>query len=734
MALPATNGDALRWYGTDQYTRSTAPDMLGGYRGAWPLSTVGVWVSDTPSALAIVGASPNCIGDGGLLRGIEANGTVEFAAPGEDYGAAVAIDEGEVVLVEGETANKWVLVRRETDGALNAQATIDFSKITFAAIQHNLVNAGGCANYACAILRNDSALTASGITLTNDSIGTAATTDTQQLPAPGGTSTYAIETSDSFADWPDDGYARILTSAGAMREVVYYSARTDTVLQVNYLNRGMHGTTASAGAADDTIEPFSGVALAVEALTDYAAQRIASASTAPVGLTFTALEAGPTIADLAANAEIAVWFWQPRTYARKYEEFGTTIGSPGLGGDFTLTYTYSAVEYALTMQTERAIQALTGSSVPNLYWAAWAKKDEWPDTTVLGTDGGAQLFSYGTTSSSRTLTLTKPLTGTYTYYIIAKNINNGFGLFSQNSYCRKVIIDTDGDEVFPISDPTIDSIAEEDNGLIRVRARYSPEADDSPADTWAIYVSTDGTDPDPATDTPTEVTMILGGGLSLARTLNHVIGPYRRFADVRVLVRARRASDDGESENTAVTQVVMEGDPAQSAIWSVRQTGTTRSEAYSANYWDSYYLGYSTWKVLIYPNETQVWLGSNLLWRVYGNTVYIPHNLIDGAISGAANTILPIENYGGIFVCVNGQHVAQIAIGTGLTFSGIEEGTISKTADAPILQEETALTFFTLAYDGGWVPYFSFDTNGKLTVGAGFSIFGCDSQTEALQR
>jgi hypothetical protein len=88
-----------------------------------------------------------------------------------------------------------------------------------------------------------------------------------------------------------------------------------------------------------------------------------------------------------------------------------------------------------------------------------------------------------------------------------------------------------------------------------VRASYEYVADgDNAADTWIVYLRTNGTDPDPAIDTPT-YTQTMGKFDGVAR-LELFDGSFAEGADVRVIVRARRSGTPNvDSTNVDVYSV-----------------------------------------------------------------------------------------------------------------------------------------------------------------------------------
>lgn len=88
------------------------------------------------------------------------------------------------------------------------------------------------------------------------------------------------------------------------------------------------------------------------------------------------------------------------------------------------------------------------------------------------------------------------------------------------------------------------------SAAVRVTAEYRHGADeDRAADTWLIYLTNDGSDPDPDLDTPTEVSMVRADGVAYLDWTSSNQGDGNT---VKAIVRTARSSDDRESSNTAI--------------------------------------------------------------------------------------------------------------------------------------------------------------------------------------
>ena len=94
-----------------------------------------------------------------------------------------------------------------------------------------------------------------------------------------GSGTITTATASGFADWPSQGWARIKTSGGTLREIVYYTSRTATSLTVPSAGRARLGSSAAAGSATDTVDAVPGLRIGLEALgSEGTIQTVASAA------------------------------------------------------------------------------------------------------------------------------------------------------------------------------------------------------------------------------------------------------------------------------------------------------------------------------------------------------------------------------------------------------------------------------------------------------------------------
>ena len=140
-------------------------------------------------------------------------------------------------------------------------------------------------------------------------------------------------------------------------------------------------------------------------------------------------------------------------------------------------------------------------------------------------------------------------------YSFVLRCRNRWNLVSQNVRAWAVRIAADGSaEPVPPAGPDWVNLAAVAGGTVRVRAAYAYERDgDYAADSWLIYLTSDGSNPDPDIDTPTVVSMRKTGG---AAALDWTSGAFADGATIKVLLRTRRtAAPNVDSENTGIETV-----------------------------------------------------------------------------------------------------------------------------------------------------------------------------------
>lgn len=318
MATAATRADSVRVYGTgassDGGTQASADASLGNYRSSREVGVLAATISSPISNVTVdYIAGANGTGTGTLTA--TGSDTLAWTPPGGTQGAAVTILNGETKILEGSDLNQFVRVTRTSATALSGTATLAIVDVYNNDVGLDNVSSAeataGDNEYRAVCLKNVNSVTVADLRAYVKTLGTQRTTDTTQL---GSSGAGTIATTGSFADWPDSGFAHIKTSGGSTREMVYYSSRTNTVLTVPTGGRAALGTTAAAGAANDTVDAVPGIRIGKEAPAGSAtagnAQTIANEGTAPSGITWstgTTAATGVSIGSLAAGNIYFLW-------------------------------------------------------------------------------------------------------------------------------------------------------------------------------------------------------------------------------------------------------------------------------------------------------------------------------------------------------------------------------------------------------------------------------------------
>jgi len=137
-------------------------------------------------------------------------------------------------------------------------------------------------------------------------------------------------------------------------------------------------------------------------------------------------------------------------------------------------------------------------------------------------------------------------------YHFATRKRNKFNLVSQNIDSWDMEVNEEGDVIYNPAAPQKISItpAAGAKGLVRAQYLYDPNLSNT-ATKWLIYFTDDGTDPDPASDTPVEVAMYKANGIA---HLNWLSPAADNEATLKVLVRTRVTIDgtDYDSQNTTI--------------------------------------------------------------------------------------------------------------------------------------------------------------------------------------
>lgn len=542
-------GDALRWYLTgaasDGGAQADPAASLGGYRSSTEANRVGILTTFAINGLTIGQASRanGTDGSSGAVN-VAAGNRLRYVGPDGSGGPISPLANGETwTLRDGTDPNKWVRATRASASNLVGAAGFEFEELFNSPFTledaAEAEQAAGSDKYRALMFRNADAGPMRNVTLYVATLGTTAVSSAAQL---GGSGAGTIQGSASaFADWPWQGWCRIQEANGTLREIVYYSSRTNSTLTVPSLGRGRLGTSAAAGASDDNLYPVPGIRIAHEAadpLDSGDVQTIADEDTAPTGVTWSTaitLATGISVGQLTTGEQGALWI---------HRELPAGV-SPIAANEIEIVASYMA---EARTYTERLGGIHRIADDDSDRWELHVGTDAEPDLTAAPT------YTYAVTDASdpeADLPLTVPaLTPGHVYYFVL-NLRNRHGLVSRNITSTRLEIDGAGAEIAnPPSSPDVLEWSAQAGGTFRLRAVYAYGADgDDQADTWAYWITYDGSAPDPSgTATGTEAMIKVDGAAYLEVTT----GAQAHGTTGKVIVRTRRSSDTIDSTNVDV--------------------------------------------------------------------------------------------------------------------------------------------------------------------------------------
>lgn len=290
------------------------PDLsYGNYRSSYRLEQIGFFISHSIPGIIIErigGANGTGLGSMEAVNG----DSLRWTAPGDTPGAAILIANGQTrMLQSGSVPAKFIIVSCHITGELAGTATVSLVPVYNDVIGSSNVPSGeSLVKLRCFAMKNMNP----GRTLKHLKvwIGTLAEQQISDADQLVGSGAGTIETTGSYADWPDTGFCRITTAGGSLREIVYYSGRTDSVLTVPAAGRGLLGTNAAAGAADDKIDAVPGIKIAKEAPTEghFTVADDEHDTEAVSGLTWTTgidKDNGLVISGLIPGEMTGIWLW-----------------------------------------------------------------------------------------------------------------------------------------------------------------------------------------------------------------------------------------------------------------------------------------------------------------------------------------------------------------------------------------------------------------------------------------
>lgn len=275
-------------------------------------------VADAINNLTVSFASGGNVLGMGILKCTGVS-TLRWKDFGGTYGPEETIGNGETKVIESGTSPFAYLrvTRTSAEDLEEGEETLTLSSplnnlFGMDNVSIALALAGGN-QYRGSILKNVSSGQVQSVKKWISQLGTARISEINQLS---GSGAGVVSGKGSLSDWPTSGYCRIETSAGVLRELIYYTNRSNTTLTVPAEGRGLLGTAATAGVDTDIMRSVPGVAIAIDTAGVTAPgsiQTIASESIAPAAVTWN-LEIGPAgglnIGNMNTLQQVGIWYWR----------------------------------------------------------------------------------------------------------------------------------------------------------------------------------------------------------------------------------------------------------------------------------------------------------------------------------------------------------------------------------------------------------------------------------------
>ena len=281
--------------------------------------------------------------------------------------------------------------------------------------------------------------------------------------------------------------------------------------------------------------------------------------------TFTGQQQGT--ATLIGIHRLALWGWnaQRQTFTAKQtgktslsQTFhGTQKGTATLYGPPFITALWGRMRYILTHHT-----ALYGAS-------RHAQAGLAGYTLYRGIDIAPDFTAPWQYSASLPFT-TPALASGHTYQFVLRQ-RNQYGLESQNLNTWTLAVSSTGAATNAPAAPTGAALTQTAGLIPLLTATYLPGPDGAYAATgWLIYITTDGTTPNPATSSPVVVPMPSLGGLN---QLRYTLAAQTAGTVIKALIRTRRpGTPNSDSTNTGILSLTLASTGPAAVHGSITQT------------------------------------------------------------------------------------------------------------------------------------------------------------------
>lgn len=325
--MPAllTRADSLREFltgaGSDGGSQVSVDACFGNFRSSTEALSFGIQLTSALTNVSVDYASGGNAPGAGTLTCVSAN-DLAWNDNGESQGPTVNLpSNGSTAILEASgNAGAYIRVTRTSGSAMSGgPCTVTLTTLVngffgFPDVTSAQASAG-ISQYRASIVKNVASGSVLNFLRWITDLAASKVSDGGVLGASG---SGTITTTGSFSTWPNTGYAQIMHSDDVtLREVVYYTSRSSTVLTVPAAGRGLLGTSAGAGNTADIVHSTPGVAIALDVNGVQAAgsaiATIAGATTAPAGVTwnlgFTSA-LGLNIGTLTTGQQIGIWLWR----------------------------------------------------------------------------------------------------------------------------------------------------------------------------------------------------------------------------------------------------------------------------------------------------------------------------------------------------------------------------------------------------------------------------------------
>lgn len=537
----ASGFDVLRLYGSgaasDGGAQADPNANFGNYRSSTELATLGV-----QGAVERIGMARLSPGHEPGVGAVESDGasSLRYTAPESSTpGPYIQVPYGTAILYDGEDASKGLRVTRASGAAFPVQGKRELLLVDqynnafgFDNVSHAERNAGDD-EYRAVFLKN-AGLRVLTVRAFMTPLGTQRTVSVAGYAAAGAVS--IAPTSGDFKDWPASGFVENQDTG----EVLYYSSRTSSALAVPAGGRDVYAEVGggAAGSSGDAIYPISGLRIAKEAPSAQPSgfvQTIADEDTVPAGLTFR----HPIS---AADAQVVTFTLNPG------EIYGLWLHRAIVAGATAA----ALVRNFITVEAD----PLGASTITALLRGLYRMADNALEQYELfrGVDAEADLTgaAWETFTSLPHLTAALAVGHTYNFVLRKRNVHN---LSSQNISKTTVVVDGGGAEANYPSDPSEQTLAAAAAGAARVTAQYDylPDAAAIRADTWAVWITSDGSTPNTAAAATYTEAMVFVDGIA---KLDYTDGGHADLATLKAIVRARRSgTPDVDSQNSDIQTV-----------------------------------------------------------------------------------------------------------------------------------------------------------------------------------